>query len=400
MSTPVNVGGGVVHPALTWLVDQRKAAEPADPLVRRQYAECVQRVGDRDRCGLGRDHAGAEGIGQQVPQRDRAFRRNGVVQWPVGVGEHGHVRQLREEVVDRVIQAQGAVLDERHRTRGDDRLRHRAHATDRVACHGRARPCALEREIARCFDVHLAVADEDGHRTRDEAGVDVPLEQIPHPGQPFRREASTSSHLSPPHLVRSQFTRCDDRTFREDVEEETPSDQYRSSPWAGSNTPRSPSREVAPDLRHERTSIGPSVLLVAIERSKYAEFVAVRIGHHHPTDVVGLADVDAPGTQSFKPKDFSSLIEGSQVKVQAIRPVFFPLLLRLYQPERGASKPELARAMTGIFARAMHPRRVHLVADAAYRSKLWRALPSGRSFTTRLAANATLYAPAPPPNAN
>ena len=136
---------------------------------------------------------------------------------------------------------------------------------------------------------------------------------------------------------------------------------------------------------------------MAIERSKYAEFVAVRIGHHHPTDVVGLADVDAPGTQSFKPKDFSSLIEGSQVKVQAIRPVFFPLLLRLYQPERGASKPELARAMTGIFARAMHPRRVHLVADAAYRSKLWRALPSGRSFTTRLAANATLYAPAPPP---
>jgi hypothetical protein len=53
--------------------------------------------------------------------------------------------------------------------------------------------------------------------------------------------------------------------------------------------------------------------------------------------------------------------------------------------------------MAGRFAAATHPRAVHLVADAAYRSKLWRALPVGWSFTTRLAANATLYAPAPPP---
>jgi hypothetical protein len=79
------------------------------------------------------------------------------------------------------------------------------------------------------------------------------------------------------------------------------------------------------------------------------------------------------------------------------RPVFFPLLFRLYQPKHGPSKPELARQMAGVFARAMRPRAVHLVADAAYRSKLWRALPGGWSFTTRLASNATLYAPAPPP---
>lgn len=58
--------------------------------------------------------------------------------------------------------------------------------------------------------------------------------------------------------------------------------------------------------------------LLGRERSKYAELVAVRIRHHHPTDVIGLADVDAPGTKPFKPKDFSSLIEGSQVKVQAV----------------------------------------------------------------------------------
>jgi hypothetical protein len=79
------------------------------------------------------------------------------------------------------------------------------------------------------------------------------------------------------------------------------------------------------------------------------------------------------------------------------RPVFFPLLFRLYQPKRSPSKPELARQMAAIFARATCPRPVHVVADAAYRSKLWRALPGGWSFTTRLAHNATLYAPAPPP---
>jgi hypothetical protein len=92
------------------------------------------------------------------------------------------------------------------------------------------------------------------------------------------------------------------------------------------------------------------------------------------------------------------VIFGISCWVQLVgRPVFFPLLFRLYQPKRGPSKPQLARKMTGVFARATHPRAVHLVADAAYRSKLWRALPVGWSFTTRLAANATLYAPAPPP---
>jgi hypothetical protein len=39
---------------------------------------------------------------------------------------------------------------------------------------------------------------------------------------------------------------------------------------------------------------------------------------------------------------------------------------------------------------------VHVVADNAYRSPTWRDLPSGVTFTTRLASNAALYAPAPP----
>jgi len=52
--------------------------------------------------------------------------------------------------------------------------------------------------------------------------------------------------------------------------------------------------------------------------------------------------------------------------------------------------------MVALLARALHPRHINVVADAAYRSPTWRSLPAGITFTTRLATNATLYAPAPP----
>ncbi|HWM98121.1 MAG TPA: hypothetical protein VNO54_13805, partial [Streptosporangiaceae bacterium] len=45
-----------------------------------------------------------------IPQRYRAFRRDGLFERPVRVGEHGHVRQFREERVDRIVEAQRAVL--------------------------------------------------------------------------------------------------------------------------------------------------------------------------------------------------------------------------------------------------------------------------------------------------
>jgi hypothetical protein len=78
------------------------------------------------------------------------------------------------------------------------------------------------------------------------------------------------------------------------------------------------------------------------------------------------------------------------------REVSFPLLFRLYRPKHGPSKPDLARAMTGVLARALPHRRVHVVVDAAYRSPTWRTLPLAVTLTTRLATNAVLYAPAPP----
>src|SRR5258708_11402387 len=62
-----HVGGGVVHPALTWLVDERKPAEPAESIVRGRVAECVQRVADPAPSPLGWDDARARGIRYEMP---------------------------------------------------------------------------------------------------------------------------------------------------------------------------------------------------------------------------------------------------------------------------------------------------------------------------------------------
>lgn len=48
---------------------------------------------------------------------------------------------------------------------------------------------------------------------------------------------------------------------------------------------------------------------------QYAELVAVRVGHHHPTDVRALPDVGSAGTQQLQPSHFGILIPRAQVKV-------------------------------------------------------------------------------------
>jgi hypothetical protein len=78
------------------------------------------------------------------------------------------------------------------------------------------------------------------------------------------------------------------------------------------------------------------------------------------------------------------------------RKPFLPLLFRLYRPKQGPSKPEQARELVDLLTDAFPTRRVHVVADNAYRGPAWRRLPATVTFTTRLAANAALYAPRPP----
>jgi hypothetical protein len=77
------------------------------------------------------------------------------------------------------------------------------------------------------------------------------------------------------------------------------------------------------------------------------------------------------------------------------RRVLLPVLFRLNLGKQGPSKPEQARAMIGLLARAFPHRGIDVVADALYRSPVWRTLPARVTFTTRLAANASLFARAP-----
>ncbi|MGI8311702.1 IS701 family transposase [Saccharopolyspora hattusasensis] len=79
------------------------------------------------------------------------------------------------------------------------------------------------------------------------------------------------------------------------------------------------------------------------------------------------------------------------------RAVCLPVLFRLHIPKSGVSKPDAARALVGLLARAFPERGIHVVADAAYRGPAWRTLPGNTTFTTRLAANAVLYALPPEP---
>ncbi len=78
------------------------------------------------------------------------------------------------------------------------------------------------------------------------------------------------------------------------------------------------------------------------------------------------------------------------------RNVFAPLLFRLHQPKTSASKPDQAHQLVTLLAGAFPDRRIHVVADNAYKSPTWQTLPATVTFTTRLAHNAALYAAAPP----
>lgn len=77
------------------------------------------------------------------------------------------------------------------------------------------------------------------------------------------------------------------------------------------------------------------------------------------------------------------------------RPVALPVLARLWRGSGTASRCELALAMVKDLKGVAGQRVVHVVADAAYHHPDVAGLPSGITWTTRLAANATLATPAP-----
>jgi hypothetical protein len=78
------------------------------------------------------------------------------------------------------------------------------------------------------------------------------------------------------------------------------------------------------------------------------------------------------------------------------RPVCLPVAARLWRPKTGVSKVDIAAAMVKQLAAWNREVRLHVVADAAYHGPALRHLPARITVTTRLPANAVLYALAPP----
>jgi hypothetical protein len=82
-----------------------------------------------------------------------------------------------------------------------------------------------------------------------------------------------------------------------------------------------------------------------------------------------------------------------QLPFAAHRQVCLPVLARLWQPRQpGHSKLDLAGELVSLIAGHHPDRQVHLVADAAYAGRALRGLPQGVTVTTRLRADAALYA--------
>jgi hypothetical protein len=83
------------------------------------------------------------------------------------------------------------------------------------------------------------------------------------------------------------------------------------------------------------------------------------------------------------------------------RPVALPILLRLFRPRDDRhpdrpSQPEHARTLIDLILARFPARRLELVMDGAYATRAWRGLPDRVTVTTRMRANAAVFALAPP----
>jgi hypothetical protein len=84
------------------------------------------------------------------------------------------------------------------------------------------------------------------------------------------------------------------------------------------------------------------------------------------------------------------------------REVGLPILFRLFRPKDDAhpdrrSQPELGRLLADMVITRFPARKIDLVMDGAYASKAWQGLPAHVTVTTRMRANAAVYALTPAP---
>jgi hypothetical protein len=110
---------------------------------------------------LGR-HPEAERERQQVAGGDRSLGGHGLVQRPVGSLENTAPGQLGKQRLDRLVEPDQAVVDERHRDRRGDRLARGGDPEQRVAlymvAHRHERDQPDDVRVPRCLSAALRTA--------------------------------------------------------------------------------------------------------------------------------------------------------------------------------------------------------------------------------------------------
>ena len=127
-------------------------------------------------------------------------------------------------------------------------------------------------------------------------------------------------------------------------------------------------------------------------------------GRRHAVPPLGAARCSArSGPMTASAQDPNALGRGNRWVIarasssgcrSAAHPVCLPVLLRLWRGRGTASPVQLARELILLLAQEFPDRCIHAVGDAAYHGKA--LLVERTTITTRLPANAALYAPAPP----
>ena len=175
-----NAEGVVVAPSLTRCEGERKARGPRQPLVcaeparlRTGLQSCLEHgLGER---GVGRHHAVAAGVCEQVAHGDRPGRRPRVIERRVRMRQHDRVGELRQPSCHGVIELDEPTIDQPQRRDGGDGFGHGLDAEDRVdgevgsAERGRAHGERCGVGIRR---------DNDGDGSGNGAGRDVTRQQL------------------------------------------------------------------------------------------------------------------------------------------------------------------------------------------------------------------------------
>ena len=122
--TPEHVGRNRIFPGRAGMIGQRQIGELVDHVgQRRERIEHARLViaFEQHRAGIEDAVAEAGGVGQKLPDRDRALRRLDVGKAQSARLQHLAIAELRQEFLDKVIEPDAALLDQQHdRARDED----------------------------------------------------------------------------------------------------------------------------------------------------------------------------------------------------------------------------------------------------------------------------------------